>query len=162
VSEAQAVATMEAAGFEIVDVIDTMGEDESDAERHSYTAGELAATCDAGMPHDLNKGAPDGCPPNCPTRIETDESMQAEYHAEQDAAFPALMTDAQRKRMGAEMRRIGLVDRGERLAFAARIVGHEVETSNELTVQEASEVIQALTAEGLDRVETRYDRDGDQ
>jgi len=163
VSEAQAVATMEAAGFEVVDVIDTM-EDPSAAAGGDPIENEspecFAESCDMMMPHDVRKPAPAGCPPNCPTRLEAEREVQDEHDAERAAYEPELMTAQQRKRMGVEMRRIGLIERDERLAFVARIVGHGVETSNELTVEEASSVITALVAEGLDKVETRYDQDG--
>jgi hypothetical protein len=155
VSEAQAVATMEAAGFEVVDVIDTMEEPPPPTTEQSF-----ADSCDMTMPHDMSKHVPDGCPPNCPTRIEVEESMQAEYEAEEAAEHVEMMTGAQRKRMAVEMRRVGLVERDDRLAFAARVVGHDIETSNELTVEEASQVITALVEEGLNAVETRYDQDG--
>lgn len=155
VSEAQAVATMETAGFEVVDVIDTMEEPPPPTAEQSF-----ADSCDMTMPHDMSKHVPDGCPPNCPTRIEVEESMQAEYEAEEAAEHVELMTGAQRKRMAVEMRRVGLVGRDDRLAFAARVIGHDIETSNELTVEEASQVITALVEEGLDAVETRYDQDG--
>jgi len=124
------------------------------------TEQSFADSCDMTMPHDMSKHVPDGCPPNCPTRIEVEESMQAEYEAEEAAEHVEMMTGAQRKRMAVEMRRVGLVERDDRLAFAARVVGHDIETSNELTVEEASQVITALVEEGLNAVETRYDQDG--
>lgn len=146
VSEAAAAQTMEAAGFEVVDVIDTMTDPpEPDADM------VLAETCDITMPHDMRKSAPDGCPPNCPTRVAADNGNQQPVDAPQE-----YMTDQQRKRMNVEMRRVGLVERDERLAFVAHIIGREVQTSNELTVGEASEVITALVAEGLDDVRTKY------
>jgi len=153
VSEAQAAATMEAAGFEVVDVIDTM-EDPPEPTAEMV----FADTCDITMPHDTRKSAPDGCPPNCPTRLAAESTDQA------DQAEPVeLMTDAQRRRMGVEMRRVGLVETDERLAYVGRVIGREVLTTNEITVGEASRVITALTEEGLDRVETRYDQnEGDQ
>jgi pyrimidine operon attenuation protein/uracil phosphoribosyltransferase len=54
-----------------------------------------------------------------------------------------MITDAQRRRLAVAMREAGLTDRGERLSFAADVIGRELSTSNELTIDEASQVIQA-------------------
>lgn len=54
------------------------------------------------------------------------------------------MTDAQRKRLAVEMRKAGLVERADRLAYASRVVGRELASSTELSTIEATQVIQAL------------------
>ena len=68
---------------------------------------------------------------------------------------PQMMTGPQRKRIGAEMRRAGITSREARLEFVAGVIGRTVASSNELTVTEASQVIQALADlvinQGLDR-----------
>lgn len=35
--------------------------------------GALAETCNELMPHFMNKKAPEGCPPNCPTRLAAEK-----------------------------------------------------------------------------------------
>lgn len=54
------------------------------------------------------------------------------------------ITPAQLRHMMALFKQADLTDRADRLAFAAAVVGRDVETSNELTVTEAGEVIDAL------------------
>lgn len=70
-----------------------------------------------------------------------------------DTAPESMVTDGQRKRMAVEMRKAGIVDRDKRLAYVSDLIGRRVESGNELTVAEASRVIQALiddaTEEGL-------------
>ena len=58
---------------------------------------------------------------------------------------PAGITDAQTRKMGAQMRKVGLTDRAESLAFVARVLGREVASRSDLTKAEASDVIEALT-----------------
>jgi hypothetical protein len=159
VSEAKAAQTLESAGFEVVDVIDTMRPASEMPSLEDDDVEVLADTCDITMPHDMRKPAPMGCPPNCPTR----QAAERELNGNQQPvdAPQEYMSDAQRKRMNVEMRRVGLVERDERLAFVAHVIGREVATSNELTVGEASEVITALVAEGLDDVRTTYGQKDD-
>lgn len=93
-TEAEAVATLERAGFEVVDVIAT---------------------------------------PEYATPDEVPEVSTA-----------AAMTDPQRKRLAVELRKAGIVDREERLAYASGVVGRELGSSTELSTIEATQVIQAL------------------
>lgn len=58
---------------------------------------------------------------------------------------PEGITDAQTRKMGAQMRKVGLTDRAESLAFVARVLGREVASRSDLTKAEASDVIEALT-----------------
>lgn len=61
-----------------------------------------------------------------------------------EAPEPELMTDAQRRRMMAAFRDVGISDRGERLTYSAGVVGREVASAAELTVAEASQIIDTL------------------
>lgn len=67
-----------------------------------------------------------------------------------DAATDAVaiggITDPQMRKMGALMHEAGITDRESRLQYVADVVGHEVGTSKELTVSEASAVLDALVA----------------
>jgi hypothetical protein len=58
----------------------------------------------------------------------------------------AVMSEAQRRKMQALFRDHDITDRAERLAYASHIIGRDVETSNQLTADEAQHVIEALDA----------------
>jgi len=60
---------------------------------------------------------------------------------------PLLMNPAQRPRMMAGFTERGMTDRAERLAFSSRVIGRDIESSAELTVAEASQIIDALADE---------------
>jgi len=140
VTEADAAAIMGAAGFEVMDVmdvIDNLGEpadQQQDDQQEATTPPEPTPDANA-----------EPAPPN----------------GDDDPSDPGgqPMTMPQRKRIGAEMRRAGLTERGERLSFVVDAIGRHIESSNELTVREASAVIQALADldntinEGLRRAE---------
>ena len=145
VGEKQARQTMGNAGFEVVDVIDGVEEPAADM------PPTLAPTCDDDMPHDMRYPAPRGCPPNCPTRVAAERPAEGDDQAV-DSPATEMMTDAQRRRMHLGFRDVGLVERDERIAFTAHIIGRQIDTSSELTKEEASEVISALVDEGLDDV----------
>lgn len=57
---------------------------------------------------------------------------------------PRTLTDAQQKKMGALMRERGITDRDTALAFVSDTIGRVVASRKELTVDEASKVIEAL------------------
>jgi hypothetical protein len=57
---------------------------------------------------------------------------------------PELITGPQRRKMMAAYREAGFEERDARLAFAAAVVGHSLQSSNDLTVEEAGQVIEAL------------------
>lgn len=79
--------------------------------------------------------------PQEPVDTETGEIVDAEVV--EDA--PALITDAQMRKMRALLGSIGMKDRDAVLEYVRGIVGHDVESSKALTVDEASAVIDALT-----------------
>jgi hypothetical protein len=54
------------------------------------------------------------------------------------------MTEAQRRQVFALVRDVGLADQKERLDYTAAIIGREIESSSELTIGEASTLIEAL------------------
>lgn len=62
------------------------------------------------------------------------------------ARADALITDAQKRKMHALFNVAGLTERIERLAFASGMTARKIDTSNELSVAEASSVIDALSA----------------
>ena len=69
-----------------------------------------------------------------------------------DPPAPAepLATDAYKRRIFASMRELGLSgegDRDERLAYCSRIAGRPIASSNELTIGEASKIIDRLEAD---------------
>jgi hypothetical protein len=141
------------------------------AGKADHLGGELPGTCDLMMPHDT-RHSPHGCPPNCPTRVAAelsaaegavggaqavamfaDVGLQPEVLIEtadvidtmdEPAEPEPMVTDGQRKRMAVEMRNAGIVDRDERLTYVSDLIGRRVESGNELTVAEASRVIQSL------------------
>jgi hypothetical protein len=151
------------------------------AEREDHLGGELPGTCDLNMPHDI-RFTPYGCPPNCPTRLAANQVPAARDEADAvdmlnaaglqvetldvldgmdappDGEPARMVSEPQRKRMAVEMRKAGIVDRAERLAFVSHIVGREVQSGNDLTMSEASDVIRAVieyaeTQPGLDAVQ---------
>ena len=79
--------------------------------------------------------------PQEPVDTETGEIVDAEVV--EDA--PALITDAQMRKMRALLGSIGMKDRDAVLEYVRGIVGHDVESSKALTVDEASAVIDALS-----------------
>lgn len=91
---------------------------------------------------------PDDVPPPQPeesTAVEILEAAGFDVEViEEEAPEVEMVTDPQRRRLGAEFRQAGVTERAARLAFVARVIGREVPTSNELTKVEASKVIQAL------------------
>jgi hypothetical protein len=58
-----------------------------------------------------------------------------------------LATDAYKRRIFASMRDLGLDDRDERLTYTSRAVGREITSSNELTLGEATRLIDQLDAD---------------
>jgi hypothetical protein len=61
-------------------------------------------------------------------------------------ATEPLATDAYRRKIFALMRNTGLEGREERLDYTSAIIGREIQSSNELTIGEASKLIEALEA----------------
>lgn len=57
---------------------------------------------------------------------------------------PAPYTPAQRAKIMAGFAQVGIEDRGERLDICSRIVGHELGSANDLTLDEAKRVIDTL------------------
>lgn len=57
---------------------------------------------------------------------------------------PDAMTDAQRRRLGVAFRQAGISDRSSKLDYVEGVIGRRVQSSSELTVREASAVIDAL------------------
>ena len=57
---------------------------------------------------------------------------------------PRPITEAQIKKMGAQMREVGLSAREAALKYVIDVIGREVESRNDLTISEASMVIEAL------------------
>ena len=57
---------------------------------------------------------------------------------------PRLITDAQVKKIGAQMRDAGLTEREAALKYVVDVIGREVGSRTELTISEASKVIEAL------------------
>jgi hypothetical protein len=70
---------------------------------------------------------------------------------EPDVPPEPLATDAHKRRIFATMRDLGMTagdsGRDERLAYCSRVVGREITSSNELTIGEASKLIEQLEAD---------------
>ncbi|MGH9252601.1 MAG: hypothetical protein ACRD0W_24255 [Acidimicrobiales bacterium] len=64
-----------------------------------------------------------------------------------DAPATEGMTSPQRRKMNALMKEQELVERSARLAYVGKVIGRGVDSSNELTKAEASQVIDALEAD---------------
>jgi len=63
------------------------------------------------------------------------------------------MTDVQQKKMFAQFGELGIKERDEYQSYISQVIGHEVESSKDLTVEQASAVIEAQIAD-LEAVET--------
>jgi hypothetical protein len=70
-----------------------------------------------------------------------------------------LASEAQLTKLAISMQELGISARADRLAYARSVVGREVASSKELTVEEASQVIEALAAD-LDARDREVDDDG--
>lgn len=75
---------------------------------------------------------------------ETKLHEDLEASAKEAAAEPELITSEQRKKMQALFREREVTDREARLAYVSTVAGRKVESSNDLTITEASRVIDAL------------------
>lgn len=60
---------------------------------------------------------------------------------------PRPITEAQIKKMGAQMRELGMTDRDVALPYVSDVIGRAVASRNELTLPEASKVIESLDAD---------------
>ncbi len=65
-----------------------------------------------------------------------------------------MVTSAQLKRIGADMRSQGMTDRADALAYVSSVVGRDIASRNELTRAEAGRLIEALEAPPLADPET--------
>jgi hypothetical protein len=70
------------------------------------------------------------------------------------------ITPVQRRKLNALLRDVGIVQRADKLALCADLLGHDVATSNDLTVDEASAVIDALEAVKAAEADLVLDDDG--
>ena len=66
------------------------------------------------------------------------------------------ITSAQSKKMHASFNEAGITDRAERMAYVVDVIGHDVDSSKNLTKHEASLVIEALIAD-LDKDQQQSD-----
>lgn len=82
------------------------------------------------------------------SRATAPEPPEPELDDAQPAAEPTpepdAITEAQRRKMGALMREAGITERDDALRYVAETIGREVESRNDLTKSEASDVIDAL------------------
>lgn len=74
-------------------------------------------------------------------------SPAAEAPASSESETGELLSSRQSKKLHATFNELGITDRTERLAYTSRVIGREVDSSNELTKTEAANVIDALDAE---------------
>lgn len=59
-------------------------------------------------------------------------------------SVPELITDAQSKKLHATFNELGITDRDQRMAYTIDVIGRDIESSNDLTKDEASRVIDRL------------------
>lgn len=113
----------------------------------------------AGVDFDAPPPAPAEPEPPQPEELPHELDAIDEGEAVEAEAEPAapLVTDAQLKRMAVGFRQAGIVERDDRLAFASKVVGRDIDTSKALTVAEARLVIDALVP--LERTDMRDDTD---
>lgn len=79
-----------------------------------------------------------------PTKAETVEDEPQTAPADPDEDDTTTITAPQRKKMAASMRDLGITERDAALAYVAQVIGREVASRNDLTKDEASQVIEAL------------------
>lgn len=92
--------------------------------------------------------APDAAPSApAPAVAQEGPPLPGEEEQEADAAPPSPITDPQMAKMHACFNDVGITERDDRLAYAAEVIGRDITTSKELTVGEASAVIEALVAD---------------
>jgi hypothetical protein len=92
---------------------------------------------------------------DAPARVTVDEILTSrtpspqdtEPHAEQPAPPPIGISQPQQRKMAALMREHGITDRATALVYVGEIIGREVASRNELTLDEAGQVIDALERE---------------
>jgi len=114
-------------------------EDGSDGP-HDAASGQAAGVSDS--PHSAIGTGLDDAPVPAPA---DEAAEQGEGDLGDERTSPtAVITDAQRRKMMALYREVGIEEREARLVFARFAVGRRVESSTELTVEEASKVIDAL------------------
>jgi len=56
-----------------------------------------------------------------------------------------LITDDQMKKVGAQMRDLGITDRDEAIAYVGNVIGRDITSRNELTISEASRLIDHMS-----------------
>ena len=75
------------------------------------------------------------------------EDYHSVENSTEDPASPDGITDAQSRKMHAAFNDLGITDREQRLGYCTNLIGRQIETSKELTRDEASRVIDALEAD---------------
>jgi hypothetical protein len=95
-------------------------------------------------PGKIKRAAPEPVEPEVPQEsVDTETGEIVDAEVVEDA--PALITDAQMRKMRALLSSVGMKDRDVVLEFVRSVVGRDVESSKALTVDEASSVIDALS-----------------
>lgn len=87
----------------------------------------------------------DGQGAQLPQRRPSRRPAPAPRRDEQPKAGPGQITEAQRGKLGALMKEAGLSDRATALAYVAKVIGREVESRNDLSKAEASQLIDDLS-----------------
>lgn len=109
-----------------------------------YSAEEVA---DGGPAQEVTAQTVDPTPTG--TRKMSRRKAEPEPDSEPDG-----ITSAQSKKLHAAFNDLGITERNSRLAYVGDVIGRPVGTSNELTKDEASRVIDALESEGSTEVPT--------
>jgi hypothetical protein len=80
-----------------------------------------------------------------PANLDSDAAILIEEAAREAEAEP--ITDAQVTKLHASFGDLGITDRDQKLAYAAQVLDHPVDSSRDLTKAEAMRIIDALDAE---------------
>jgi hypothetical protein len=112
------------------------------AQKRALVGACLTATATSGL---FTQDVDEYREPVEPAPRQQSRSRQAR-DSSSDAPPPSLSAD-QRKKMHATFNELGITEREARLKWSGEVIGRPVESSNDLTVAEASQVIEALVAE---------------
>lgn len=118
-----------------------------------YTSEEVADGAQGDVPLAVEPDPQGEAPASTPGRrvLSRPRPAPAEPEAEADVSGeienPDPITANQLKKMGALMREAGLTQRADALLYVRQVIGHDVESRNDLTKDQASAVIDRLAAD---------------
>lgn len=111
---------------------------------------KVAADVLAGVPHAVEELELEAAPKRAGSTVKRattqapEPDLEPTVTAEQIPNDPGAITPDQVKKMATVMGKLGLTERASALAYVADVIGHDVESRNNLTRAEASAVIDSL------------------